>query len=190
LDFFTERLFSSKRLLKGALLDSSATFSPSSSGIANSSPPTSFSSGGLRWQLLTKPARCPRRSSSREVEKELTRKETEAWEVIYLKPYESQTPVIKQALETAALMLGSDKSRGYSGDDLFALSDGSEPDDGDSQLLLHSIRRFYKFLPGDALRLQILRRDAWKCQSCRRAHQLQVHHKEFRSKCGEALRRT
>jgi hypothetical protein len=29
------------------------------------------------------------------------------------KLYESQLPVVEQALETAALMLGTDKSRGY-----------------------------------------------------------------------------
>ena len=49
----------------------------------------------------------------REVEKELTGRETEAWEIIYFKLYKSQIPVIEQALETAALMLGSDKARGY-----------------------------------------------------------------------------
>src|SRR5437899_13056929 len=49
----------------------------------------------------------------REVEKELTGKETEPWEIIYFKLYKSQIPVIEQALETAAMMLGSDRSRGY-----------------------------------------------------------------------------
>ena len=49
----------------------------------------------------------------REVERHLTGKETEPWELIYFKLYKSQLPVIEQALETAALMLGSDKSRGY-----------------------------------------------------------------------------
>ena len=34
-------------------------------------------------------------------------------EIIYFKLYKSQIPVIEQAIETAALMLGSDKSRGY-----------------------------------------------------------------------------
>jgi hypothetical protein len=48
-----------------------------------------------------------------EVERHLTGKETEAWEIIYFKLYKSQLPVVEQALETAALMLGTDKSRGY-----------------------------------------------------------------------------
>jgi hypothetical protein len=38
---------------------------------------------------------------------------SEAPELIYFKLYKSQVPVIEQALETAARMLGSDKSRGY-----------------------------------------------------------------------------
>jgi hypothetical protein len=55
----------------------------------------------------------PKEEFKREVEKHLTGKETEPWEIIYFKLYESQLPVIEQALETAALMLGTDKSRGY-----------------------------------------------------------------------------
>jgi integrase-like protein len=35
------------------------------------------------------------------------------WELAYYKLYQSQIPVIKQAIDTAADMLGSDKSRGY-----------------------------------------------------------------------------
>jgi hypothetical protein len=33
--------------------------------------------------------------------------------LIYFKVYKSQIPVIEQAIETAALILGTDKSRGY-----------------------------------------------------------------------------
>jgi len=47
------------------------------------------------------------------VEKELTGKETEPSELIYFKVYKSQISVIEQAIETAARMLGTDKSRGY-----------------------------------------------------------------------------
>ncbi len=43
----------------------------------------------------------------------LTGKETEPWEILYFKAYKTQLPVIEQALETAGLMLGTDKSRGY-----------------------------------------------------------------------------
>jgi hypothetical protein len=55
----------------------------------------------------------PREEFKREVEKHLTGQETEPCEIIYFKLYKSQLPVLERALETAALMLGSDKSRGY-----------------------------------------------------------------------------
>jgi hypothetical protein len=42
------------------------------------------------------------------VERELTGKLTEPWEIVYFKLYQSQMPVIERAIETAALMLGSD----------------------------------------------------------------------------------
>jgi hypothetical protein len=55
----------------------------------------------------------PKEEFKHAVEKHLTGKETEPWEILYFKVYKSQLPVIEQALETAALMLGTDKSRGY-----------------------------------------------------------------------------
>ena len=55
----------------------------------------------------------PREEFRREVERHLTGKETEPWEIIYFKLYKSQLPVVEKALETAGLMLGTDKSRGY-----------------------------------------------------------------------------
>ena len=55
----------------------------------------------------------PREEFQREVERHLTGQETEPHEILYFKVYKSQLPVIEQALETATLMLGSDKSRGY-----------------------------------------------------------------------------
>ncbi len=55
----------------------------------------------------------PKEGFKTEVERYLTGKETEPWEIIYFKLYKSQLPVVEQALETTALMLGSDKSRGY-----------------------------------------------------------------------------
>ena len=54
-----------------------------------------------------------REQFQREVERHLTGKETEPWEIIYFKLYKSQLPVVEKALETAGLMLGTDKSRGY-----------------------------------------------------------------------------
>jgi hypothetical protein len=48
-----------------------------------------------------------------EVERHLNGKEGEPWELLYFKIYRSQLAVIERALETAGLMLGTDKSRGY-----------------------------------------------------------------------------
>jgi hypothetical protein len=55
----------------------------------------------------------PREEFQREIEKALNGRETEPWEIVCFKFYKSQIPVIERAIDTAALMLGSDKSRGY-----------------------------------------------------------------------------
>src|SRR5947207_10226054 len=92
----------------------------------------------------------PKEQFRREVEKELTGKETEPWEIIYFKLYKSQIPVIEQALETAALMLGSDRSRGYCLEMICAdFLAGANLDNGNPDILLYSISRFFKFLPGE-----------------------------------------
>ena len=62
---------------------------------------------------LNKARQMPKVEFQREVEKELTGKDSEPSELIYFKVYRSQIQVIEQAIETAALMLGSDTSRGY-----------------------------------------------------------------------------
>ncbi len=62
---------------------------------------------------LHKAKEMPKEGFKDEVQRHLTGKDTESWEIIYFKLYKSQLPVLEQALETAALMLGSDKSRGY-----------------------------------------------------------------------------
>src|SRR5450631_2821546 len=90
----------------------------------------------------------PREDFRREVEKELTGRESEPWEIIYFKLYKSQIPVIEQAIETAALMLGTDKSRGYCLEMICAdFLAGANLDNGDPEMLLFSITRFFKFLP-------------------------------------------
>jgi len=45
------------------------------------------------------------------VERELTGRESELWEIIYFKLYKTQIPIVEQAIDRAALMLGTDKSR-------------------------------------------------------------------------------
>jgi hypothetical protein len=90
----------------------------------------------------------PRKEFAREVEKELTGRETEPHEIIYFKIYKSQIPIIEQAIETAALMLGSDKSRGYCLEMICAdFLAGANLDNGNPETLLRSITSFFKFLP-------------------------------------------
>jgi hypothetical protein len=90
----------------------------------------------------------PREEFKREIEKKLTGRETEPHEIIYFKLYKSQIPVIDQAIETAALMLGSDKSRGYCLEMICAdFLAGANLENGTSEILLRSIEAFFKFLP-------------------------------------------
>ena len=90
----------------------------------------------------------PKEQFKQEVERELTGRETEPWEIIYFKLYKSQIPVIEQALETAALMLGSDKSRGYCLEMICAdFLAGANLDNGNPEILLSSMTRFFRFLP-------------------------------------------
>jgi hypothetical protein len=97
---------------------------------------------------LHKAREMPKEDFRREVERELTGKEQEPSDLIYFKLYESQIPVIEQAIETAALMLGSDKSRGYCLEMICAdFLAGAQLDSGNPEILLHSISRYYLFLP-------------------------------------------
>ena len=92
----------------------------------------------------------PREEFRRAVERELTGREEEPSELMYFKVYKSQIPVIEQAIETAALMLGTDKSRGYCLEMICAdFLAGANLDNGNPEILLHSIRQFFKFLPGE-----------------------------------------
>jgi hypothetical protein len=89
----------------------------------------------------------PKDEFRREVERKLTGEDTEPWEIVYFKLYKSQIPVIDRALETAALMLGSDKSRSYCLEMICAdFLAGANLDNGDPQTLLFSITRFFRFL--------------------------------------------
>ena len=90
----------------------------------------------------------PREEFTREVEKELTGRESEPSELIYFKVYKSQAPVIEQAIDTAALMLGSDKSRGYCLEMICAdFLAGAHIENGDPKILLFSMLRLFRFLP-------------------------------------------
>ena len=98
---------------------------------------------------LHKAREMPKEHFKHEVEKHLTGKDTEPTEIIYFKLYKSQLPVIEQAIETAALMLGSDKSRGYCLEMICAdFLAGANLDSGNPDVLLWSVSRLFKLLPG------------------------------------------
>ena len=97
---------------------------------------------------LHKAKELPKEEFKREVERHLTGQETEPWEIIYFKLYKSQLPVIEQALETAALMLGTDKSRGYCLEMICAdFLAGADLENRDPEAITNSLRRLLRFLP-------------------------------------------
>jgi len=90
----------------------------------------------------------PKQEFKREVEKELTGRETEPWEIICFKLYKSQISVVEQAIETAARMLGSDRSRGYCLEMICAdFLAGANLDNQNPETLLFSMTRFFALLP-------------------------------------------
>ncbi len=90
----------------------------------------------------------PKEEFKREVEHHLTGKETEPYELIYFKLYKSQLGVVEQALETAARMLGTDRSRGYCLEMICAdFLAGANLQEGDPEVLLSSVRSLFRFLP-------------------------------------------
>jgi hypothetical protein len=96
---------------------------------------------------LHKARQMPKEDFKKAVEKELTGRETEPWEIVYFKLYQSQMPVVEKAIETAALMLGSDRSRGYCIEMICAdFLAGANLDNGDPEMLLFSMKRFFRFL--------------------------------------------
>ena len=95
---------------------------------------------------LHKARSMPHQQFKEEVEKYLTGA-SEPSELIYFKVYKSQAPVIEQALETAARMLGSDRSRGYCLEMICAdFLAGANLEHGDTDVLLTSMRRWFGFL--------------------------------------------
>src|SRR5579864_302259 len=108
-------------------------------------------SDGNRFDCATwmhKATSLPKEEFKREVEKHLTGKETEPYEIVYFKFYKSQLPVIEEALEVAALMLGSDKSRGYCLEMICAdFLAGARLQDTSPESLFMAMQRLIRFLP-------------------------------------------
>jgi hypothetical protein len=114
---------------------------------------------GERFESATwlhKAQELPKEEFKREVERHLTGRETEAWELLYFKLYKSQLAVVEQALETAGLMLGTDKSRGYCLEMICAdFLAGANLQDGNPDALLLAVHRLVGLLPAEQ-RKQIL----------------------------------
>ena len=92
----------------------------------------------------------PKEGFKTEVERYLTGKDTEPWEIMYFKLYKSQLPIVEEALERTALMLGTDKSRGYCLEMICAdFLAGSTPEQNQSEVLVLSLERLYQTLPQD-----------------------------------------
>ena len=98
---------------------------------------------------LHKAQELPKEEFKREVERHLTGKETEPWEMLYFKVYKSQLAVIEQALETASLMLGDQKARGYCLEMICAdfLAGANLDASGSPDSLLLALSRIYLLLP-------------------------------------------
>ena len=95
---------------------------------------------------LHKAKTTPTQQFREEVDKYLTG-HSEPSELIYFKVFKSQVPVIEQALETAARMLGSDKSRGYCLEMICAdFLAGANLENPNSDILLAATLRLYGFL--------------------------------------------
>src|SRR5208282_5594196 len=106
---------------------------------------------GQRFESATwlhKAQSLPKEQFKAEVERELTGRESEPSELIYFKVYKSQAPVIEQAIDTAALMLGSDKARGYCLEMICAdFLAGAHLEGGNPKVLLFSMMRLFRLLP-------------------------------------------
>jgi hypothetical protein len=97
---------------------------------------------------LHKAQELPKEEFKRQVERHLTGQETEPWEMLYFKIYKSQLQVIERALETASLMLGTQRSRGYCLEMICAdFLAGAQLDGSSSNSLLLALGRLYSLLP-------------------------------------------
>ena len=106
---------------------------------------------GQRFDCATwlhKAQELPKEEFKREVERHLTGQETESWEMLYFKLYKSQLQLIENALETASLMLGFQRSRGYCLEMICAdFLAGATLGETDSMVFSVSVRRLLDFLP-------------------------------------------
>ena len=93
------------------------------------------------------------------MERHLTGKETEPWEMLCFKFYKSQLAVIEQALEIASLILGGQKARVYCLEMICAdfLAGANLNASGSSGSLLLALSRSYLLLPNSGRQEFLLR---------------------------------
>jgi hypothetical protein len=86
-----------------------------------------------------------------EVDRHITGVIPEPHELLYFKVYKSQLPVIEQALETVASMVGSDRSRGYCLEMICAdfLAGVHSGPNGNSEIAVEAVLRIVRLLPED-----------------------------------------
>jgi hypothetical protein len=86
-----------------------------------------------------------------EVEQHIYGSAAEPFELLYFKVNKGQLSVIEQALETAAMLLGSDRSRGYCLEMVCAdfLAGANCSSEGDSNLLVTTLARTFALLDAD-----------------------------------------
>jgi len=95
----------------------------------------------------------PKEKFRHEVEKHLTGEDAEPSDIVYFKLYKSQIPVVEEAIETAALMLGSDKSRGYCLEMICAdFLAGAHASGGEPEVLFEAVLRSYHLMANDQRR--------------------------------------
>jgi hypothetical protein len=79
--------------------------------------------------------------------------------MFYFKVYKSQLPVVEQALETAALMLGTSKSRGYCLEMICAdFLAGANLESGNHESLVGSLCRVATLLPQEMKQMLVEKR--------------------------------
>jgi hypothetical protein len=107
-----------------------------------------------KW--LRRAQELPKERFKQAVEKELSGRD-EHYEMVTFKLYDSQLHVVEQALESAAMLLGSDRSRGYCLEMICAdFLAGSNQQDGNEQALLLGLESTFRLLP-PAQQLSFLR---------------------------------
>jgi hypothetical protein len=96
---------------------------------------------------LHKAQSMPKEQFRHEVEKHVTGKDSEPSDIIYFKLYKSQVPIVERAIETAALMVGSDRSRGYCLELICAdFLAGAHASGGDPEVLVDAVFRSFQLL--------------------------------------------